>query len=220
MDSIELNDGTLVECTYLTETQFVKLKSNVVQGAIESFKIKYQAEVYQFPDGSVIASKDGIYVQFNSLDDLKSVLDDTNEDQIVTSILHNKNPFGELFPNHTFQLIRQLTDSLQMPEGEPVNAQLLKDIDSKISDLPNPSIFKKKFFINLVAVVGEVICKEHNIKWRMILSDDKQTWHPYLYTPKKPIEFFSYLYEDIYESNRQGSILFEAYQTANDIYPR
>ena len=215
MDNIELSNGIFIKCKSLSFNEFETLKLTVSGGPIEKFRKQFGVEVYQLNNQDVIANEVDYYMLFDNVDDVERVLVD-NQTSHGTEILSNKNPFGKDFPNHTHSLIKELTDALSVKYVQS-DEQLLKDLDYKLDGLPNISEFKKKHLLNFIAVIGEVLLKENKSEWEMILSSDGKTWNPYLRSTGRPIEFFTYLYEDIYTNGNLKSSLFEVYQTVVEI---
>jgi len=91
-------------------------------------------------------------------------------------------------------------------------------IDQKIDTLQDPLEFKRRYFINLIALVGEVYISAGKAKWEMKISGDSVTWNPYLIIKKQEVNFFVYLYEDVFlvSANKERGLL-EIYETIGDI---
>lgn len=210
MDNIELSNGTFVKCKSLSNIEFNKLR-NGADGPIEKFKMQFGAEVYQLDNSEVIAGDEGYYMLFDNVGDVEKVLAD-HKSSNGTEILSNKNPFGKDFPHQTDVLIRELTDTLSVNYVE-ANEKLLRDLDDKLKKVPNISEFSKKHMINFIAVIGEVLINKKNAQWEMILSSDGKTWNPYLKMHNRPVEFFTYVYEDIYSKENSRPFLSEIYET-------
>lgn len=217
MNNIELSNGSFIKCKSLIFSEFEALRLNVLEGAIEKFRNQFGVDVYRLNNKQVIASEGGYYMLFDNVDDVEKLLID-NQSSDGTEVLSNKNSFGKDFPNHTNALIKELSNALSV-KYIYLDEQLLKDLDYKINKLSSTSELKKRYLINFIAVIGEVLREKYNTEWIMILSDDGKTWNPYLKSTKgNPINFFIYLYEDIYVNNiNSGDLLFEIYQTVVDI---
>lgn len=216
MDNIELSDGSFVKCKSLSFNEFEALRLNALGEPIGKFKNQFGVEVYQLNNDEAIANDGGYYMLFDNTNDVEKVLVDAHQSSHGTEILSNKNPFGKDFPNHTNILIKELSDTLGVKYIQP-DEQLLKDLDYKLSKLPSASEFKKKHLINFIAVIGEVLRKKYKTEWEMVLSSDAKTWNPYLRSNSRPIEFFTYLYEDVYIKENTELLLTEIYETVNDI---
>lgn len=211
MDNIELSNGAFVKCKSLTFSEFEALRLIASEGLIEKFRKQFDVEAYRLNNQEIIASEGGYYMLFENTSDLEQVLKD-NHSTHGTEILNNKNPYGKEFPKQTDALIKELTESLSVNYVQ-VDEQLLKELDNKITRLPNGSEFKKKKLINLIAVIGEVLIQKNKIEWKMVLSSDGKTWNPYLQSNTRTIKFFIDLYEDIYIKRKNGSSLLELYET-------
>ncbi|QDW25199.1 hypothetical protein FFJ24_010405 [Pedobacter sp. KBS0701] len=214
MDNIELSNGTFIKCKSLSNIEFNKLRNGAV-GPIAKFKMQFGVEVYQLNKSEVIAGDEGYYMLFDNVGDVEKVLAD-HKSSNGTEILSYKNPFGKDFPRQTDLLIRELADTLSVNYIE-VDEKLLRDLDDKLKKVPNSSEFNKRHMINFIAVVGEVLIKKKKTQWEMILSSDGKTWNPYLNMHNRPVEFFTYVYEDIYSKGNSMPFLSEIYETMNII---
>ena len=216
MDNIELSDGSFIKCKSLSLHEFKALSIKSLGGPIGKFKNQFGVEVYQLNNDEVIANDGGYYMLFDNTNDVEKVLTDAHQSSHGTEILSNKNSFGKDFPNHTNILIKDLSDALNVKYVQP-DEQLLRDLDYKLGGLPNASKFKKKHLINFIAVIGEVLRRKYKTEWEMVLGSDAKTWNPYLKSKGRPIEFFTYLYEDIYINENTEQLLTEVYETVNAI---
>jgi hypothetical protein len=216
MDNIELSDGSFIKCKSLDLNEFNRLRLLTLEGPVDKFKHRFGVEVYKLKNEEVIADDNGYYMLFNNTDDLEKVLMDANNTSQGTEILSNKNPFGKDFPNHTKALIQELSDTLGVKYVQP-DEQLIKELDYKLGKLPDAPEFKRRHLLNFIAVIGEVLLRKYKTEWQMVLSADAKTWNPYLRSANRPIEFFTYLYEDIYIKENHGHLLTEVYETVNDI---
>jgi len=216
MDNIELSDGTFVQCKSISFEEFDALKLNALGGPIRKFKNEFNVEVYLLNNKEVIANENGYFMLFKNQNDVEKVFSDAHQSSHGAEILNDKNPFGKSFPEHANILIRELSDTLGVKYVQP-DEKLLKELDYKLSMLPNGSVFRKKHLLNFIAVIGEVLLKKYKTEWEMILSSDGKTWNPYIRTESRPIEFFTYLYEDIYINENSETLLTEVYETVNDV---
>jgi len=210
MDNIELSNGTFVRCKSLSFSEFEALRLTASEGLIKKVRKQFGVDAYQLNNEGVIASEGGYYILFENTSDLEQVLKD-NQSTHGTEILNNKNPYGKEFPKQTDALIKELTEALSVDYLQ-ADEQLLKELDNKITRLPNASEFKKKKLINLIAVIGEVLITKNKIKWKMVLSSDGKTWNPYMQSDIRTIQFFTDLYEDIYIQGKIDSSLSEVYE--------
>jgi len=218
MDYIELSDGTFIKSKSLTRNEYLALKKDMYSNtSISEYKEKYNTDVYELKNKQILINQEDVFLLLDDLEDASRLLEDHAESSNDREALYNKNPYGKDFPKHTKDLIKELADTLDIVYVN-YDEGLLKQVDSKLYKLPNPALFKKKHLINLIAVVGEVLRKKYHTEWFMILSDDRKTWNPYLKSDDRPINFFMYLYEDIYINNVDSDdLLFEIYETVNDI---
>jgi hypothetical protein len=218
MDNIELSDGSFLKLESLNHAEYQSLKEKKGKELQIDYRKKFNAEVFLLEDGRVIVDQDDVYLLLDNLSDVDKLFAHNLEYAQGREVLYHKNPYGKAFPNQTNVLISHLLDTLNI-ERVDNDETLMKLIDAKLETMPNASMFKKTYFINFIAVIGEALRKKHNTEWVMILSDDGTTWNPYLKTNKgRPINFFIYLYEDIYINNiDSGDLLLEVYETVNDI---
>lgn len=210
METIELKDGSFVNCTSLNFEEFESLRSNSRPAQLSNFSEHLDVEVYVLKNDEVLAAQNGYYMLFKNVNDLEKILADDDSSTRVSEILFNKNPFGKDFPFYTSRLIHDLTWQLDI-QYTNFDEQLLTSIDDKLNHLPHSSEFKKTHLLNFIAVVGEVLIKQQNVKWKMMLSDDNQTWNPYLQA-KNDSAFFVDLYEDIYVNQPSETLLKQNYE--------
>lgn len=213
MDKIELSNGKSIVCKSLTEIEFEALLKQGVPKQFNSFKDKYEIDVYQLLNKEVIVKEGDYYTWYNNLDDLNKVLDDASGSGI--EILHNNNIYGETFPNFTDTLINELLSELNI-ENRKFDKDLLNAIDIKVSKLKDPKSFRKKHLLHFIVIIGETLIKDGYGMWSMELASDGITWNPYLKIKDHNINYFIYLYEDIYMDNA-GNMLLETYETVKAI---
>lgn len=166
----------------------------------------------------MIVNEEDYYTLYHSIDDLDKVLNDANNSSNGTEVLFNRNPYGGDFPNHTGELISKLSTSLNINDTSGIlDMGYLKKVDEKINLTINPKEFYEQNFINIIALIGTVVIQKYGAKWDMKLADDKHTWNPNLKVKNESLEFFTYLYEDVFLNNQTKNIIPEVYQTAVDI---
>jgi hypothetical protein len=214
---IKLNDGTEVKCKALTKSEYELMVKASTGGLIRQSNDNYDIEAHRLKNNQVLVKEGEYYTLYNNLDDLNKVLENSVPPGNGVEILRNKNQYGSLFPERTEQLVRELCADLKIQYQEP-DETLLRKIDVMIGRMDDADSFNEKHFINFLATIGEAIVKNSKARWYMKLASDGVTWNPYLIINGKQIQFFSYLYEDIFltESNRAG-LLVEIYETINDI---
>ena len=94
----------------------------------------------------------------------------------------------------------------------------MEQIDKRISKLPDADAFNEDHMINYVALIGEIIIKNYGAKWDMQLSGDGSTWNPYLRVNDQQLQFFTFLYEDIFlNSGTNKHVVLSVYKTAEEI---
>jgi hypothetical protein len=104
--------------------------------------------------------------------------------------LFSHNIYGDSFPTVTKKLISDLGNELHIKLND-IDLFELNKIDYLIDKLSDKEEFKKKYFISLVALIGEKFIADHpGAKWKMEISkNDFYTWHPHL-------SFENYVNED------------------------
>mgnify|MGYP001547819147 CR=1 FL=1 len=97
------------------------------------------------------------------------------------------------------------------------------EIDNKINHLGDAMAFRERYFLNMIAVVGDAIISANSpkVSWKMNLTNDFTTWNPDLAVNNQQISFLTYLYEDLFISNKGiEHPLVEIYRTVNTIIVR
>ncbi len=219
MDRIELNNGMTIKCQMLNKIEFYQILKENNGILLEKYSISFeQLEVYELSNKNVLVKEDDYYTLYYSLSDLDSVLANASDFASGQVILLNKNPYGKDFPNHTSKLIQELLQNLNIPTNLPINKDILKLVDTEIFKINGYQNFERDHFIHLIAIVGEVLKNDFNANWEMNLSSDGKTWNPYLKIKGNDFEFFTYLYEDIFlTEKRKEPVLLETYLTVNAI---
>lgn len=214
MENIELSDGTIVTGKSLDFETFSKLKKeSIYSEPITNIQKAFNVEAYQLK-GKVVANDRGYCMLFDSLEDLEKVLQDFNPSG--AEIMQHKNPYGKEFPDHAHVLIENLIRELHIEPTRVVDEKLLPKVDAKLNGMKSTE-FKKKHFIHLIALVGEVLKSTGGIDWEMKLSSDGQTWNPYMKRDKKTFEFFVNLYQDIYIRNDIRNMLIDNFDLSTKI---
>ena len=218
MEKVEFKDGSNIQFKPLTEAEYLHLSKQAVSGPLAHYKEAYGIDVSMLPNGQIIGKDRDYYGLYYSLSDLDKVLADFEANSSHgTEVLLNKNIYGRLFPQETDTLIRQLLSRLHMPYREP-NRMLLESVDSNITALPNSGEFYMQHMINIIALLGEAIRGEYGASWKMELASDGVTWNPYLTIKGSKIQFFTYLYEDIFIKGETKNILMETYVTGRILF--
>jgi hypothetical protein len=218
MAKIELSNGKSVQCEILTKDEYQKKITDSSSKLLSKYKTEYNIEVFTTSINEVIVNEEGDYTLYHTIDDLEKVLNDANNSSNGTEVLFNKNPYGSDFPNHTGELISKLSTLLKINETPDIlDMEYLKKVDEKINLTGNPQEFYEQNFINIIALIGTVVIQKYEGQWDMELADDKHTWNPNLKVKNESLEFFTYLYEDVFLNNQTKNIIPEVYQTAVDI---
>jgi hypothetical protein len=216
MANIILSTGEKIKCKALSDSEYNRLLKDSVGGVIKELKEKYGTEIHVLNNGQVVINEKDYYTLYYKLEDLEKVLADVSEASHGTEVMSG-NTYGADFPLHTDALIRQLCDTLGVNERDH-NVNQLGQIDKRISGLPNADTFNEDYMINYVALIGEIIIKKYGAKWDMQLSEDGRTWNPYLRVNEQQLQFFTYLYEDIFlNSGTNKHVVLSVYQTTDDI---
>lgn len=216
MDKIHLSTGVSINCKAISKEEYNGLLVNGSATPIKRYLDEYALEVYVLSDKKVVVKEGGYYTLYYGIDDLEAVLIDASNSPMVQEILFNQNPYGMEFPTKTHLLIDGLLGSLKI-NSKVINEELLKQVDEKLDSMSNVD-FQKRHLLGLIALLGEVLIKKHNAKWLMKLASDNVTYNPYLIVNGKKVQFFTYLFEDIFiKSHPPKLLLTEIYQTVNEI---
>lgn len=217
-DVVEMQNGLTIKYKVLTKEEYDILSKSVIGKAILK---PYSIEAHEIENNYVIATNKENFNLYLNMRDLDIVIEDFGEvGSTGIETLMNKNKYGNEFPERTKSLIFELISVLNL-KSEDVDEKLLRDIDEEINKLKDPNAFRKSYFINLIAVEGEALIKKNLLQWQMELGTDNKTWNPYLKSRKGKINFFIYLYEDIFEKNaNKENLLLDLFKTMNEIIKR
>ena len=210
MDFIELTNGMSIPCKGLTDHEYNLYFESSNKIYIPHFFDTFGVFVYEINSTCFVLRNEDYYTLYYSFEDIEMVL---SEDCTTTQILLNKNPFHSEFIDNINFLITQMVETLNIENsinGEGLCLQIIQKIDI----LNNAGDFKKKHFLNLIALIGNEIIHIYDVSWNMILSEDGVTWNPYIKvnTNGKNIPIFVYLYEDIFEIDDPEDMLEETYE--------
>lgn len=211
MDRIELIDGTTIKCQALTKEKFDSLLMTNGTSYLKEYMERYSIDVHLFENGEILIHDSGYYTLYFSLSDLDKVLNQENT-TAGTEALLNKNIYGREFPAHAADLSKKLSDFFSVRyDGNQGN--FLQVLDEKIDSLPDAQDFKSEHFLEILAVIGEALIQKYAAKWEMELGSDGVTWNPYLEVKGKYVQYFVYLYEDIFQQENHKRTLSEIYHT-------
>lgn len=217
MEKIELKDNTSIKCKALSKYEFDKILSSHSAGALSEYKTKYSIDVYEISSQEVLVQEGNYYTLYYSLSDLNAVLNGSSFEDGGREILYGKNPFDSDFPRYTYKLIEELALSLQLNPSKTFSLSYLQEVNEKINSLDSSQEFFEKKFINIIALIGEAVVEKYHASWDMKLGDDKITWNPYLNSKDQSINFFSFLYEDIFIEKDTKDCIPEIYHTVSGI---
>jgi hypothetical protein len=215
MDIIELNDGTSISCKALTKSEYDSILTQEKPSFLKKYSELYSLDVYLLNNGNVVVREADYYTLYIRLVDLDHVLSQSN-DVGGFEMLLNKNAFGEKFPLHTKELVMEVANKLKVDVSR-YDDELLRIVDTKVSLLGAKEDFSKKYFLHLIALVGEVLREKHGLEWEMVLGSDVKTWNPYLKVKQERVQFFGYLYEDIFLTKPHEHFLEELSRTMDVI---
>ena len=216
MNTIDLSDGTHVNCQDLDEREYYDLLKKTGD-PVPRYEKEYGLDVRILEDGTVLVKESDYYTLYLNLDDLEKVLVDSVQHRGGRELMLNKNIYGSSFPEKTSGLIEKLCAALKVSKTNP-DVEFITLIDRGIDALQEPLEFKRRYFINLVALIGEAYISTGKAKWKMKIADDNVTWNPYLIVKKQEVNFFVYLYEDVFlvSANKERGLL-GIYETIDDI---
>ncbi|MBO9204219.1 MULTISPECIES: hypothetical protein [Niastella] len=213
MESIELNNGQKINCKSLTKIEYNSLLKDTVGGIVERIWTQYNIAVHQLKNGQVVVEENSYYTLYDNLEDVDKVLLNAVGNSNGSEILAGKNIYGAKFPEEVPVLIKQLCQILDINYTSS-NEQLLKDIDAKVNRLADPQQFRESHLIHFIALIGDVIIRKYSAEWKMELASDGTTWNPYLIINNQDVQFFVYLYEDIFINRvQEEGLLFGIYKT-------
>lgn len=200
-DKAKLSNGEEIETIDLNTKQYndtLKTIKNLKRVYNSITKSEPEIIIYEMDNGHILVSSDGYHSIYKNLDDLIKVMNDYDGGGV--EILSTLNQFDGNFPIHTSKLIDDLFISLDYHPKEQLNCDLGL-LNNKINNIHDAKIFNEKMILNYIALIGEIIIKEHHGYWEMRLAKDNKTWNPYLVIDNRKIDIVSYAYEDMIQSN-------------------
>lgn len=197
----------------IDSSEFKRLQSDGQY--IDSLSEKFSARVFRLKSGEGIVERHGNYTFYKSYDDLVKVFENFDLLAKPVEILYGRNKFGEDFPKYSDEIINSMLTELNIPKSL-ISEDLLRKVDSAIDRLKDPDEFRDEYFINCVAIVGELLIKNNSCKWNMSLSDDGETWNCHLSYKGETIIIVKYLYEDMFD-NKFDDPLSMTYNSIVDI---
>lgn len=194
---VKANDGSVVEVFDLTLQEFQEL--------VEKHKLRQipdEAEgihLFELTDSSIVSSDGGYAIKFHNLHDYQKLSGPHEGENTGSHILADKNPYGKDFPKMTGKLISGLLADLKISDLQ-INAHLLKQVDEKIGKTQSPVKFWMEHYLQIIAIVGESLNQEFGTSWSMKYDQSSKVWEPFIEYHGKEIQFFGYLWEDIYQT--------------------
>jgi hypothetical protein len=214
MEKNYIKKGLSVNCKSLNKEEFYEMVNAGKRKPLEEYRKEYGIDVYEISKEKILVCEAGYYTLYYDISDLDSVLIDNHGEVKSFEILQNSNPYGIDFPKYTTKLTDDLIKAIDLKGINVLKPQSLVEVNEKMNSFDdNGFVFKDKF-INIIALIGEVLRVKYNASWVMKLSNDKITWNPYLKIGTKEINFFGFLYEDIFEDSNTESCIPETYQAA------
>lgn len=209
LNKVELSTGVYVETKDITKEKFNSIINNSakVERIYNDITLSdNNIIIYEINDTTILVTSDGYYSIYNNLEDLRLVINDYEECSINgIELLFNKNVYKEKFPLFVDDIV---TNFIQSLEKRNFKNYTLKEIDGEISH------YESKFLLEYVTLIGKEIISNYGGRWEMKLSNDGETWNPYLIVYEKQIDLVAYVNEDIFENNLE---LMESYNSIKTV---
>jgi hypothetical protein len=216
--TLKLENGDSITYKSITEDELASLTQGNDHKILDVY-MKSGVYVFQAHDGLLYINDRGTCAIFNDIKDLNAYVGKRSREKGSNEIMFGRNPFGENFPKKISDLIKEIKEVLNI-NSTGINEQLLIDIDDAINLREDKAEFREKYFLNQVAVIGELFIKEHQptAAWKMQLATDFTSWEPNLTYKNQGLVFFDYLYEDFFINKEiPPHPLLEIYRTIDDI---
>jgi hypothetical protein len=117
--------------------------------------------------------------------------------------LRGLNKYKDGFPGATVSLIRELADSLNLPDlkADKLDMRLMEKADERIEIKDRE--FRSRFLLHFIATIGEAVLRKYpgTCQWKMSLSDDGETWNPSLEYNKQTVDVIKYTFRNFIERN-------------------
>lgn len=199
----------------ISKALFWQMKDNYNGVFVDSLSKTFSAQIYKLNNGEGIIERNGYFTHYRKFDDLIKVLENFDQLSRAREILYGRNRYGRSFSDSTKVLIKELLDQLNI-QRTGIDEGLLREVDKEIGRLNDIEDFCDEYFLNLVALVGEVLIKEKECAWKLELSDDGETWNCHLLFKGEKIIFVGFLYEDLF-LRRTDDPLITTYYSVSDI---
>jgi hypothetical protein len=157
----------------------------------ETMSKLFHGKVYTHPDGRVLnvltlGNSRPIARLYSRRDEFESLLQALEENQKFQAkhILQDRLPQGQDFVSRVPELINELAVILRIPRRD-LNGSLdsLSRVDAKLKRIGREQSLQPPTFPALVAYVGEVMKQTTKGDWEMRLSEDGDTWEPWIVDP-------------------------------------
>jgi hypothetical protein len=220
---IQLEDGEVIHYVQIPKTEADNLIASQEVTSLESKDSNEQ--LYKLTNGSILVRQNygGCYI-YNSLEQLDRISESTAafydkmaedpnyERHLLTGIFSQ----SEDFPNHSRELSIKLLDHWKITD-QTWDENMLKTLDEKIMSEDDPIDTYRQNFEALIAIVGEVLKEQYKAKWTMQKTDAGNTWQPYMEIKGIKLEYYNWLYEDIFiNQDPEKPIAYETYMSAVD----
>jgi len=136
---------------------------------------------------------------------------------VVQSIFHGQIPEMQQFPSATIQRMDQLSKVVGVTllrNGKP-DVNSLNAVHSFLNRQIDPWAFRKKYFSDFVALVGETLIQKfgNHCYWEMQLYEDGLTWQPDVFYDGNWLGIGATLYDNLHNAGNKQPI----YSTFNTI---
>lgn len=131
---------------------------------------------------------------------------------VVQSIFHGQNPDKKQFPSTTTQRIDKLSKvvgATLLRNGKP-DENSLKAVDSFLNRQTDPFAVRKKYFMDMVALLGETLIQKfgNRCHWVMELSKDGVTWEPDVFYDQDWLSIGTTLYDSLRDATNKEPLDF------------
>jgi hypothetical protein len=188
----------------LPSKQVAELLANGAGEADLELSAVIMADVYRLPaDAVLLVQEDGRGLLYESRAELQAIL--TKTDTKATHLLAGRVPQGRNFDAEVLQLAVEFTKRVDIPlDG---SEESLDMVDALVRRRGAKGFLEPTLFPGLLAYVGEVLRRAIDGRWEMVLSDDGETWEPWIVSSpgtRHPVS--GILAKELFEWNKSSSI--------------
>ena len=117
--------------------------------------------------------------------------------------------YGADFPLHITALLRELAQTLLIPESElDRSIRSLDRLEQAVTAFGGGHSALDEIFPHLVTYMGEVLIEHNGGSWYMLWRPDYSVWEPYIVTDAGEFcDPFTHLYDQLFELDRGFSLL-------------